>query len=791
MTAVRRRCAGLLVVLLAVLLGAPSVPASADGGADPYAADRVVVVGVPGLAWSDLAPERTPELWGLAGDAAIGALSVRAARPRTCILDGWATLGAGNRARYPGPEEPPLPTVPIPGETGQDGPAAGEDGDDSTGAEGPASLCDLQQTIAQVALPDPERSVQRIAEDEGTRRFGAEPGALGAAVGCATAVGRPAALAVAAPGVEVTVAPEVPADVAPLLRGCPLAVLHLEDLVGTADLGPTEAERPLADGTGTPERADALADLDATVARIREAVGALSGETLLVVTGVSETDDDRARLHAAIAVGPGFTAGTWLTSSSTGREPYVQLIDVAPTALRALDRDVPSSVNGQPMRAAGERPALGQAVSRLQELNVAARAHYKSTGTLFWTLVAGVAAVVLSGVLVLGRRPGTRRPGRRPRRLLRLGALVVAALPVATYLAGLVPWEATGSPRAVLLAAVLAADLLVVLLAAAGPWRHRRWGPPLVVLAVTAGTLVLDVLTGSTLEMNGLLGYDAIVAGRFTGYGNLSFGLLSVALLLLTAAGATALARRVPAERRRAVVAAIVAAGGLVAVVLIGTPSLGRDFGGVLAALPGFALLGMLLTRTRVTAVRLLAVLGAAVVTVGTVAVLDWLRPAGERTHLGRFVEQVLDGEALTVVLRKAQANLDILLGSPLVWTLPSALGAAIWLLRPGGLLRTRRTPDGRRELPGDLDPSSLAALRAGLLAAGVSLLLGAAVNDSGVAVPAAAAALLVPLLVWLAAAPGTGTAGRPDEGDAPRSGPAEDGDRVTVVSRGSTVWNA
>ena len=27
-------------------------------------------------------------------------------------------------------------------------------------------------------------------------------------------------------------------------------------------------------------------------------------------------------------------------------------------------------------------------------------------------------------------------------------------------------------------------------------------------------------------------------------------------------------------------------------------------------------------------------------------------------------------------------------------------------------------------------------------------------------------------------------------EGDAPRSGPAEDGDRVTVVSRGSTVWN-
>jgi hypothetical protein len=215
-----------------------------------------------------------------------------------------------------------------------------------------------------------------------------------------------------------------------------------------------------------------------------------------------------------------------------------------------------------------------------------------------------------------------------------------------------------------------------------------------------------------------------------------------------------------------------VAVLGLLTVAVVGAPGLGRDFGGVLAVLPGFALLGMLLTRTRVTVGRAAAVLAAAVVAVGVVALLDWRRPAGERTHLGRFVEQVLTGEAATVVLRKAQANLDILLGSALVWTLPGALLAAVWLLRPGGLLRGRTT----------------AALRAGLLAVGTSLALGAVVNDSGVAVPATAAALLVPLLVWLAAAP---DGGPPSEGNAPRSGPVGDADRVTVVSRGSTVWNA
>jgi hypothetical protein len=51
---------------------------------------------------------------------------------------------------------------------------------------------------------------------------------------------------------------------------------------------------------------------------------------------------------------------------------------------------------------------------------------------------------------------------------------------------------------------------------------------------------------------------------------------------------------------------------------------------------------------------------------------------------------------------------------------------------------------------------------------------------------------VLVPLLVWLAAAPRTARSDPLPPGDgAPRSGPVEDPDRVTVGSRGSTVWNA
>jgi hypothetical protein len=404
-------------------------------------------------------------------------------------------------------------------------------------------------------------------------------------------------------------------------------------------------------------------------------------------------------------------------------------------------------------------------------------------------MVAVVAAVLGLGIGVLGGLRGSDRTGPRPpgRRVLATASVAAAALPVATYLAGLVPWERSGSPALALHAAVAVADLAVVALAVLGPWRRRRLGPPLAVLGVTFLTLVADVLTGSPMELDGLLGYDAIVAGRFTGYGNLTFGLLAVSALGVTAAAATWLGRRAGPARARTVTAATVVGVGLLTVTVIGAPGLGRDFGGVLAALPGFLLLAMLLTGVRVTVVRLAAVLVAAVLAVTAVAVLDWRRPPEVRTHLGRFVEQVLTGEAWTVVSRKAQANLDILLGSPLAWMLPVAAVAAFWLLRPGGLLR--RAGGGRGTGLAGLADADVDVLRAALLASLLSLTVGAAVNDSGVALPATAAALLVPLLVRLAAdTPGGGAPAREAEGRSPRPGPAESDGRVTVVSRGSTV---
>ncbi|MFL6096299.1 MAG: hypothetical protein ACJ71Y_12685, partial [Blastococcus sp.] len=188
-----------LLILLAVLMGLPSAAAAAP---DAATAARVLVVGVPGLTWTDVDPVSTPELWAMAENSAIGSLSVRAARSTTCVLDGWATLGAGNRARVPGPDDGlppvPLPTVPLPDD--QAAPTATPGGTQPEPAvDTSLSHCGLQERAAGEALIDPKLTVKRTAEDEGTARFGAEPGALGKAVGCATVSGRAAMLAAAVP----------------------------------------------------------------------------------------------------------------------------------------------------------------------------------------------------------------------------------------------------------------------------------------------------------------------------------------------------------------------------------------------------------------------------------------------------------------------------------------------------------------------------------------------------------------------------------------------------------------
>lgn len=729
---------GLGIVLAAVLGAGPSLgPAFGAEAAPDFAAARVVVVGAPGLLWGDVASGLAPELTELAAESALGDMTVRAARSRTCVLDGWASLGAGNRARYPAPTADAEANLP------QLDPA------EQARLMDTLAGCGQQEQVALYGLTDVVQTVGRIAEDEGTRRFGAQPGALGEAVGCSTAIGRASAIAVSAPGAQVSINDEIPASeqlVAALGR-CPLSLISVPELIGSvptvdSTVGPPgqagEAAVPLP---GRP-RGQAVAALDDTIAEVRAAIAGLPGDTLLLVAGLSEKGISRPQLHPLIAWHPDVAPG-YLTSSSTGRTPYVQLIDVAPTALRALDIDVPESMSGSPIRWAEPTAGIGAALAELRDLNRAAVAHLGLTRTFFWTLVALAGALVV-GVAFISRRGVNEHYAGRPwslsqARILSGAALSLAALPAATLLANLVPWWRAAQRELALALAVLACTLALVGLARVlgdrrGPLAKAlpiqlRWaGPPVAVLVATALTIGADVVAGSPMELNALLGYNAIVAGRFVGLGNLCFGLFAVSSLL-----ATAVLVRGSTRQQLAGIGAV----GVLAVVLVGAAGLGRDFGGVLALVPAFAVLGLLATGTRLSPRRFLAIGAITAAAVSAFALVDYQRAPDDRTHLGRFVAQLIDGQAWTVVARKAAANIDVLTGSPLTWLIP-IFAVAAWLL-------LRSEWSSLRHLLAARPP-----WRSGLVAAGVAVAIGALINDSGIAVPAVAGCVVVPVLIWL-----------------------------------------
>ena len=454
-------------------------------------------------------------------------------------------------------------------------------------------------------------------------------------------------------------------------------------------------------------RAVELRRVDAAVELAVDAAPA--GADILVVGLAESAAVESPHLHVALASGPSFRPGA-LTSASTRRGSYVQLVDVAPTVLALLERPVPDTMDGEPWRVSGRALSTAQLV----DLDRKASGQRRATVPFFVAVYAGT--LVLLGLSLLLRR----------RDAAELVVLSGTAVLGASYLANLVPWWRAEVPLLALLALVVPLSAVVAGLS----WRLGRGGgsdetgaarvarPAGLVCAFVAAVLLGDLVTGASLQLGSVAGYSPLVAGRFAGIGNVAFGVLAASVLLSAAVLCT----------RVAPLFAVAA----VAVVVDGAPRWGSDVGGVLALLPALTVLVLLRTGRRITALRLLAagVAGAAVVIV--FALLDLTRPEQDRTHLGRFAEDVASGNAGELLQRKAEAVFALLFANPVTALMPVMVAAVVYLVvRPPGPLREAF----------EASP----AWRSGLVALGVASLIGFAVNDSGTAVPALATAVALP----------------------------------------------
>ena len=172
-----------------------------------------------------------------------------------------------------------------------------------------------------------------------------------------------------------------------------------------------------------------------------------------------------------------------------------------------------------------------------------------------------------------------------------------------------------------------------------------------------------------------------------------------------------------------------------VTIIAVAAPAFGSDVGGTLALMPTAAVMVLVASGRRVR-LRSSIVIGCAVaVTMLVLAVLDRARPDSSRTHIGRFLDDLLSGDAGLVIRRKMRGNLSILTSSAWSLILVAIVLAALVM---GWRMRHRL-----RLMLAD-DPS----LRVFMAGFAVVATLGFALNDSGLAVPAVMLAVAIPWVV-------------------------------------------
>jgi hypothetical protein len=423
----------------------------------------------------------------------------------------------------------------------------------------------------------------------------------------------------------------------------------------------------------------------------------------VVVTGIGPPAGSEDPSLQALYVLPASAAG-WLTSAGTRRDGIVNLTDLTATLIAAGRRDVPgrpAPVDGSPFEVRTKIVTAAAAQDHLQAVAALSNAAVRADTALG---VSGAVLLVALIVSVTARRFAVARP------ILGWGTV----LPATMLLTGAVPWNATRWPVLVLLATLAGWSIALTVAVLAGA---KRLKVPFAVAAaaVTVTAFTVDAALGGVMEPGSMLNSRPVNGGRWYGFGNVTFAVYAAATLVLV--GYIAHRLRASGHRRTALIPVAVIGFGVV--LCEGWPSMGADFGGVIALTPALLWLLLVLAEIPITWPKLVGAAGSALLLVAAISWLDWRRGPTARTHLGNFFQRVLDGDALNIIIRKAVAATGSIL-TPLGMGLV-LVGVVVWIL-----LFRRLLPGLRTEFT-TLHMVAVAALAVAIL--------GTALNDGGITI--------------------------------------------------------
>lgn len=339
-------------------------------------------------------------------------------------------------------------------------------------------------------------------------------------------------------------------------------------------------------------------------------------ESLLIILSPGAPGDARNSDNyetPCIVVGPGFQPGL-LSSSTTRRQGLVSNTDVLPTILQFFDIEIPGDVTGSPMVSRSASGSLGYIQRIYDQVAPTLRARWP-------IIIAYVLMAMAFVVLVILTVPAVNRKVRWPRNPEKVKS---ALSPVSCFL--------LSAPLSFMLVSLFFYDgylfpvffcLLFSLLLGVLSWlafrKRERINPPVFICSLTGAVLLADIFTGGRLHLLSLLGTTSLSDMRYFGFTN-----MTSQILVSTSVWAMAIAMGdwiVEKKKTRWVAFAILAGVALV----IGAGSLGANFGGCIAAVTTFLVFIAACSVHRFKVRHVVGLIGASLVTVGIIVLLDFL----------------------------------------------------------------------------------------------------------------------------------------------------------------------
>lgn len=465
-----------------------------------------------------------------------------------------------------------------------------------------------------------------------------------------------------------------------------------------------------------------IMDCDKLIGKITEKLD-LNKDRIFIVSPASPRTKEQ--LTVFISAGKGISPG-YAISGITRRKGIVSLADIAPTILDFYNIETPNTMEATLLDWVKSSETVTQKKESFIDVNK------KSTlrDSAFVKVAATFILVIfLSVILSLSAYKKFKK--------LKIYAVFLSwmslVMPTIAFL--MAPFMLALSKPIIVYLFFVSSSILV---SVGCYFAMKKYGTSMVVLWICATTLtvqIVDIIFSGNLQLNSLFGYSAIIAGRFAGFGNLAFSIVAISSVVLVAM-IKQLSRTRPYLNKKWVNIAILAM--LIFVLIMdGLPYFGSDVGGVLSLTPMVFIVGLMMYEKRLSLKTIIYALLITLATLTAFSLFDLSRPLSERTHLGRFVKVVLNGEGRTIIERKILSNLHILTNS---------LTATVVIIATIFLIFLFLKPEKFVKEMSLLNPGFRYIVYPGLVVG----LLGMLLNDSGVAIPGMMLSIAAPTIALL-----------------------------------------